>query len=630
MSYPNNSPLIAAYMTQHSSPLLRPLPDVPTVAPAATIASASPADGLGYVLPAIPPDVEILVMGRDSQNHRHMPTVSERPAAVDSPQVLALMVYSAEPGCACFPCGENGVGCNRPEAGIGCFPCVSLANPSCDRADPEVFLANLRHARDGYLHIHRSRLANDVDTGILTAANFANQYQDVLDYWYSGAQAAITRYLINAHNFNALTFRGYRQIFAASTSVEALSQFIHFAYIARIHPSVLELAAERLKEIFAAALLLISFHTKPKFNMSSITFDSPVLSTADEKIVRDLQKTLRATHYDDPVDQATFLGAAAESLLSFRSQVASFALSAELAECVFTLRTQFQKNNSHFTAPPSKAYADILGFVGEIISKRQLFRDRKRAQTERKSGAEAAIARAQRRDALEYAAGKASKKTSTPAPKDEDCVSIPSDDEKLDNKQLAVIKIPETPKIAPIANSSVVSSPIQALSSPLSPDVRSLMFNLRLNHPMLVPPVSPCPSLPGLEQIESPSYRPILGNELARMRRVTLPRVPHDAVFIPRPPQVPAPTPLVYHRLPMGKPIIQRPPTPRYPKSSLNDVFLVSGPSSIGFRARTNISPGKFKLSKKRSLSSRRQPKRCFHCDQKSHLIASCPELDVD
>ncbi|KAK6967029.1 hypothetical protein R3P38DRAFT_3244815 [Favolaschia claudopus] len=55
MSYPNNSPLIAAYMTQHSSPLLRPLPDVPTVAPAATIASASPADGPGYVLPAIPP-----------------------------------------------------------------------------------------------------------------------------------------------------------------------------------------------------------------------------------------------------------------------------------------------------------------------------------------------------------------------------------------------------------------------------------------------------------------------------------------------------------------------------------------------------------------------------------------------
>ncbi|KAK6967030.1 hypothetical protein R3P38DRAFT_3150524 [Favolaschia claudopus] len=335
--------------------------------------------------------------------------------------------------------------------------------------------------------------------------------------------------------------------------------------------------------------------------MSSITFDSPVLSTADEKIVRDLQKTLRATHYDDPVDQATFLGAAAESLLSFRLQVASFALNAELAEC--------------------QSIADILGFVGEIISKRQLFRDRKRAQTERNSGAEAAIARAQRRDALEYAAGKASKKTPTSAPKDEDCVSIPSDDEKLDdNKQPAAIKIPETPKIVPVAGLSVVSSPVQG----------DLMFNLRLNHPMLVPPVSPCPSLPGLEQIESPSYRPILGNELARMRRVTLPRVPHDAVFIPRPPQVPAPTPIVYHRLPMGRPIIQRPPTPRYPKNSSNDVFLVSGPSSIGFRARTNISPGKFKSSKKRSLSSRRQPKRCFHCDEKSHLIASCPDLDLD
>ncbi|KAK6992298.1 hypothetical protein R3P38DRAFT_2802785 [Favolaschia claudopus] len=134
MSYPNNSPLIAAYMTQHS--LSRPLPDVPNVAPAATITSVPPIDGPGYVLPVIP---------SSSRHPRYAP-----PAA---PVFLAARTASAV---------------TDPRQAL----VVSLANPSCDRADPEAFLANLRHARDDYLHIHRARLVNDVDSGILAPANF--------------------------------------------------------------------------------------------------------------------------------------------------------------------------------------------------------------------------------------------------------------------------------------------------------------------------------------------------------------------------------------------------------------------------------------------------------------------------
>jgi hypothetical protein len=82
----------------------------------------------------------------------------------------------------------------------------------------------------------------------------------------------------------------------------------------------------------------------------------------------------------------------------------SFAIVPDLAECVFTIRSMMHSNNARLGAPISATFISLQDFAGEIIRKRQLIRERRRAQADRLRAAEGVAARMERRAALEHAA----------------------------------------------------------------------------------------------------------------------------------------------------------------------------------------------------------------------------------
>ncbi|KAJ6572484.1 hypothetical protein DFH09DRAFT_1312772 [Mycena vulgaris] len=147
------------------------------------------------------------------------------------------------------------------------------------------------------------------------------------------------------------------------------------------------------------------------------------LSAPDAAIVRKLFKVLRATKYEDPVDQDTFLSESARTILPFRLQIASFALDSGLAECVFMLRSMMHANGTRLGAPPSSLFTAIQAFAGEIISKRHILQERKRANAERSRVADSIAARISRNAALEFATKETTKPPGSP---NDETVSIPS------------------------------------------------------------------------------------------------------------------------------------------------------------------------------------------------------------
>ncbi|KAJ7701340.1 hypothetical protein B0H16DRAFT_1483508 [Mycena metata] len=157
--------------------------------------------------------------------------------------------------------------------------------------------------------------------------------------------------------------------------------------------------------------------------MPSVT--PPCLDKSQEDSVRALFKSVRATKYEDPVDQDAFLIASARSVLHFRPQAASFAASSDIGECVFAIRAALVSNNIRLTTTPDPIVNSISDFAGEIVRLRQTVRDRKRAQSEQLRAEEGAAARAARREALEFDAKRELNKS------DPDVVSIPSDDEPM-------------------------------------------------------------------------------------------------------------------------------------------------------------------------------------------------------
>ncbi|KAF8177106.1 hypothetical protein K438DRAFT_1770219 [Mycena galopus ATCC 62051] len=154
------------------------------------------------------------------------------------------------------------------------------------------------------------------------------------------------------------------------------------------------------------------------------------LSNKNEDIVRKLFKTLRATKFEDPLDQDSFLVESATTVLEFRPQIASFALVPDLGECIFLIRSMMHANNARLDTPPSDTFTSIQDFAGEIVHKRQTLRERKRANLERALVAEGAAARLERKAALEHAA----KVTDSQGPRSsaDDVVSIPSSEDKAE------------------------------------------------------------------------------------------------------------------------------------------------------------------------------------------------------
>ncbi|KAJ7651863.1 hypothetical protein B0H17DRAFT_1147538 [Mycena rosella] len=176
------------------------------------------------------------------------------------------------------------------------------------------------------------------------------------------------------------------------------------------------------------------------------------LPKADQDAVRKLLKSLHATKYDDPVDQDAFLLDSANTLLRFRPYLASFAMASELGECVFTLRSLMHVNNVRLGTPPSDAFLSLQDFVGDIIRKRQVFRERQRANADRARIAGGIAAQIVHSAALEYASHVNKKAPGSP----DDTVSIPSssDESGMDGP-------PRTPTSPPPSLVTVESSPTQ-------------------------------------------------------------------------------------------------------------------------------------------------------------------------
>ncbi|KAJ6521382.1 hypothetical protein DFH09DRAFT_1331259 [Mycena vulgaris] len=354
------------------------------------------------------------------------------------------------------------------------------------------------------------------------------------------------------------------------------------------------------------------------------SFNTPSLLRSEEDTVRLLHKSVRATHYDDPLDQDTFLVASARSILQFRDQYTAFAASPELSECVFSIRMALHKNDARLDSTCGEVLTAISDFAGEIVRSRQLFCDRQRAQTTCLHAEEAAEAHTAHRDALAYA----NKKVGFPAldfcclsphpparplpalqrvlSPDSDIISIPSDDEDTPpNKDPIPSPIEDT-------DATMIASPARvrssALLSPL-PELESLMFTIRLTSPALAPLASlssPTQSLPDLVPIYPPSNgRPANGcdwpqkvmHALRRHRDHTIipnPRLPQATAI--RPPVLATPVPRIsgrtYHR-----------PSLNY----INDSPMLR-PESSGSRPRKSISASNYKRFKKPARGKARPP----------------------
>ncbi|KAJ7607770.1 hypothetical protein DFH06DRAFT_1347329 [Mycena polygramma] len=330
--------------------------------------------------------------------------------------------------------------------------------------------------------------------------------------------------------------------------------------------------------------------------MSSL--DTPSLSQLEEHAVRALHKSVRATRYEDPVDQDAFLVASARTILQFRENIASFAASSEIGESVFAIRSALAQNNSRLSTPPDDIFASISDFAGEIARARQLLRDRKRAQTSRLRAEEGTAARAARREALEYAA-KCNKDH------DSDVVSIPSDDdEPRASKQPSPLRVK--------ACSPISTSPVQVRLIALSPlpELETLMFSLRLSNPCPTPPdspSSPARSLPDLVPIESHPYHRCRANAHALTPTiVSAPPFHRGRTQMCTPPNTRMATPAA----PVSNAVVLAPrpikPSARRPIHNFADDLLLSRPQSTGFHARKNIWLGSYKHVKKPQAPNRK------------------------
>ncbi|KAJ6553132.1 hypothetical protein B0H19DRAFT_1377778 [Mycena capillaripes] len=338
------------------------------------------------------------------------------------------------------------------------------------------------------------------------------------------------------------------------------------------------------------------------------------LPKAHEDAVRKVFKTLKATNYEDPVDQDAFLTDSAATVLKFRPQSTSFVLVPELGECIFTLRSMMHSNNARLETPPSDTFLAIQDFAGEIVRKRHLFNDRKRARVDRVQAAKGAASRTEREAALEHAANIGNK---SPHSDLEDVVSIPSESESD-----PPLPIPQNPPVSPIAVdlSDVPPSSKAVLLSPLNELGYHLSRMSMSPFPSLPPPSpsSPNLSLPDLvPDFTLGKHRlPEKGGGWMKTR-ATCNQTRHHM-----------PVPVVQSNILR---LVRHPfgPPPLPPKRAFVEDWLLSKPKFVGSSAPRKNYAGNFRpsgnLNRVNPQFPRKKAKRCYHCTAADHLVALCP-----
>ncbi|KAJ7508860.1 hypothetical protein B0H11DRAFT_1962916 [Mycena galericulata] len=343
------------------------------------------------------------------------------------------------------------------------------------------------------------------------------------------------------------------------------------------------------------------------------------LPRADEAVIRKLFKVVRATKFEDPVDQDVFLVDSANTVLKYRAHIASFALVAELSDCVFTIRSMMHANSARLGTPPSDTFVSLQDFAGEIVRKQHLFRERQRANADRDRVVEGMAARVARNLALEYASKQTNKPPTSP---DDDAISIPSSSDKSGacEPQPAAKDSPMDPiQVEPVA---APPSSQAAFLSPLN-ELGVHFGRLSLATPHRAPPNSPLSSNQSLPDLV-PDFHlgqhkiPVKGGgwKKGRARKADrqLRSYTHDPV-------------VQCHSLQLVPRHFGPPPLP--PKNSFVDDWLLSKPNSVGSpRPRRNyIGNSKPSVNPNRSTRRpfRKRTKRCYYCSAADHLVALCP-----
>ncbi|KAJ7134179.1 hypothetical protein C8R44DRAFT_729667 [Mycena epipterygia] len=198
----------------------------------------------GFVVPSIPPCDCPLSITIDATGHRRLPLVSTNPLPADHERVTAK----------CANCTEMAIDCEFSEAGVPCPPCAILGIPDCQFADSYHFMDNLRHHRDTHFCRERDVLCTAVCDNQLAPSSFEREYENACAWFYSAAQGAISRFLINCHSTNGLVYRGYQVLAASFSDAGLLSRFLAFGNDVCIHPSVLRIVVDRLQALFLSYL----------------------------------------------------------------------------------------------------------------------------------------------------------------------------------------------------------------------------------------------------------------------------------------------------------------------------------------------------------------------------------------
>jgi len=229
----------------------RSAPSPPSV-PASSTSSRSTPDG--FIIPAIPPSDDPLTISYDCRGHRVLPNVSDTPLSVMDGRVTKLVQQQPMIIPKCANCAEQGITCSYYEAGVPCPPCSILGIPECDWADPDWVLENLRRSRDAYFRDERDALIKSVKEDRLPVGLFEREFDRVQAWFYSGAQGAIDRYLLNSRATRDMGLRGYKALSASSSDASTLLRFIALGVETRIHPVVLQVVTERVHDLLSSMI----------------------------------------------------------------------------------------------------------------------------------------------------------------------------------------------------------------------------------------------------------------------------------------------------------------------------------------------------------------------------------------
>nr|GAT42398.1 predicted protein [Mycena chlorophos] len=369
--------------------------------------------------------------------------------------------------------------------------------------------------------------------------------------------------------------------------------------------------------------------------------DAPRLSTAERDSVLELTNTIRDAVHQDVAERDAFLVKSANTILQFQAQVASFVESKDVGESVFTIRNALLRNGFRTGGPFGRVLANLNSFAAAITAARKVNREREAAAETRRLDAERLTARRERLEALEYAENFARQQSSSLGDSDEDLVSLgtsdPSSDTDVDNPQPEPAGNSST---SAVSRSSPAPFSVRPDGSRLVADLTRMLASTRLMNPdPMTPPPSPNPSsnssLPDLEPIDSSNCRALVRiPSVKKARRGLRGRKnkgkPQSRLVLPDPilPRVGNVTPrrrLDFHVVPPRIDYIDDSAilTPRY---------VVSRASGSTFSGSSSRSGAPTRALVRAPFSSNppiRALKRCHHCGNRNHLIASCPGLQL-